>query len=115
MPTAKEPCDGKVLPTEDKDRGKDYNHATYIDLVVAGLVGVRADFGDVLVVQPSADPDAIAYFALDNLLYHGRNVSVVYDPDGKIWDRAGCAGLCVFVDGAIAARADALGRLSVQL
>jgi hypothetical protein len=23
---AKEPCDGKVLPTSDKDRGKDYNH-----------------------------------------------------------------------------------------
>ncbi len=28
-PDAKAPCDGKVIPTLDKDRGKDYNHSTY--------------------------------------------------------------------------------------
>ena len=37
-PTAKSPCDGKVIPTVDKDRGKDYNHSTFIDIIIAGLV-----------------------------------------------------------------------------
>jgi hypothetical protein len=35
-------CDGKKLPTRDKDRGKDYNHSTFLDLVIEGLVGLRA-------------------------------------------------------------------------
>ena len=64
---------------------------------VAGLVGVRADLGDVLVVQPSADPDAIAYFALDNLLYHGRDLAVTSDPAAT--GKYGCPGLCVYLDG----------------
>ena len=56
-------CDGSVVPTSDSERGKDCNHATYIDLVVEGLVGVRAALGRLLVVQPSADPAAIEHFA----------------------------------------------------
>ena len=35
-------CDGKKLPTADKDRGKDYNHSTFLDLIIEGLVGLRA-------------------------------------------------------------------------
>ena len=108
-------CDGQLMPTLDHDRGKDYNHATFLDLVIEGLVGVRAEWGDALVVQPSADAAEITHFALDSLLYHGRNLSVIYDPEGAVWPAAGCVGLCVFVDGAIAARADALARLTVQL
>ena len=67
---AKEPCDGKVLPTADKDRGKDYNHSTFLDIIIAGLVGLRAAFGKLLVVEPLADK-SVTYFALDNLAYHG--------------------------------------------
>lgn len=39
-PSANEPCDGKVLPTEDKDRGKDYNHSTFIDLIISGTTSM---------------------------------------------------------------------------
>jgi hypothetical protein len=27
-------CDKKKLPTADHDRGKDYNHSTFIDLII---------------------------------------------------------------------------------
>ena len=41
---------GTILPNVDKDRGKDYNHSTFIDIIIAGLVGLRAAFGKLLVV-----------------------------------------------------------------
>ena len=75
-------CDGKVIPTPDKDRGKDYNHSTFLDLIIAGLVGIRAAFGAWLSVEPLADPATISHFALDNVFYHGRNITVAWDPEG---------------------------------
>jgi hypothetical protein len=33
-PGAKQSCDGKSIATPDKDRGKDYNHSTFLDVGV---------------------------------------------------------------------------------
>ena len=107
-------CDGKVMPSRDKDRGKDYNHATFVDNVIEGLVGVRASLDSTLVVQPSAD-SSLRYWALDSLLYHGHNVSVVYDQTGETWPLVGCVGLCVYLDGKLAAHSTTLERLEIQL
>jgi hypothetical protein len=108
-------CDGKRQATSDKDRGKDYNHSTFLDLIIEGLIGLRATFSNIFVVQPLADA-SIKWFALDNLAYHGHDVTVVWDPDGAKWGGVGgCKGLCVFVDGKVAARSDTLARLTVTL
>ena len=66
-------CDKKKLPTGDHDRGKDYNHSTFLDLIIEGLIGIRAALSNLLVVHPLADPTSIKFFALDNLAYHGKN------------------------------------------
>jgi hypothetical protein len=107
-------CDGKKDPTFDKDRGKDYNHSTFLDLIIEGLIGLRALMSSLLVIQPLAD-DTIKYFALDNLAYHGHNFTVLWDPAGSKWPSSGCKGLCVFVDGAIKAQSPTLSRLSLNL
>ena len=107
-------CDGKGLPTADKDRGKDYNHSTFLDLVIEGLIGIRASLSELLVMHPLAD-DSIKCFALDNLAYHGRNLSVVWDPKGHQWPKIGCEGLCVFLDGQIAATSTTLKRIETSL
>ena len=60
---------------------------------------------------PLADSSAISYFALDNAFLHGHNVSVSYDPSGARPGYRGCKGLCVYVDGRLAASAPALARL----
>jgi len=92
-------CDGKVIPTPDKDRGKDYNHSTFLDIVISGLVGIRAAFGKILAIHPLAD-ETITYFALDNLAYHGHNLTVAWDLKGGRYCGNGCCkGLCVWVDG----------------
>ena len=53
-------------------RRKDYNHSTFCDLIIAGLVGLRAAFGSLLTISPLAD-STIGWFALDNVAYHNRN------------------------------------------
>ena len=107
-------CDGEVIPTPDKDRGKDYNHSTYLDIIISGLVGLRAAFGNIFTVNPLAD-STIKYFALDNVAYHGHNLTIAYDSTGLRYSARGCSGLCVWVDGNIAAQSPTLSRLNISL
>ena len=109
------PMTDKIAGTPDRDRGKDYNHSTFIDLIIEGLVGLRALLGSLLIVQPLADPEVVNYFALDNVLYHGKNLSVIWDPEGTQWPKVGCKGFCVYIDGKQEASAGSLGRVQIQL
>ena len=38
-----------------------------------------------------------------------------YDPQGAVYTRSGCTGLCLFVDGVVANHSVGLARLEVQL
>ena len=72
-----------------KERGKDYNHSTFCDLVISGLVGIVPDGENGFVVDPLCPPDW-DYFTLENLHYRGHDVAVR-------WQRG--KGLSVEVDG----------------
>ncbi|HOR96888.1 MAG TPA: hypothetical protein PLZ74_00775 [Kiritimatiellia bacterium] len=87
------------------ERGKDYNHSTFCDLVISGLVGIIPEGAKGFTVNPLA-PAAWDYFMLERLNYRGHEVSVVW--------RRGHGGLTVTVDGKVAARRDDLGRLAIR-
>ena len=95
-----------------KERGKDYNHSTFADLVITGLVGLRPSEGDCLELNPLA-PESWKYFRLENLEYKNAAISIYWDADGSRYGRG--AGLSVFANGKCIARADRLGKLSVKL
>ena len=78
------------------DRSEDYNHSTFADLVVTGLLGVRPALDDPLRLRPLV-PDSWDHFALQRLPYHGRVLDVVWDRSGAHY--GGAAGLSVWVDG----------------
>ena len=68
---------------EDKggyERGKDYNHSTFCDLVLGGLLGIEAKDGK-LIVHPHI-PDTWDYFAVDHLWIGEKCYMVLYDRDG---------------------------------
>ena len=75
-----------------KERGKDYNHSTFCDLVISGLVGVSCENG-VLTASPCID-DSIEYFKLSNLHFNGKIYTVTYDKTGEKYG----LGKGVFVD-----------------
>ncbi|KAH7232866.1 hypothetical protein BKA59DRAFT_534600 [Fusarium tricinctum] len=82
-----------------------------MDLIMSGLVGVRPRQDDVLEVNPLVDED-ISYFCAENILYHGRNVTVPWDATG---DKYGKSGLRIQIDGQDAGSSDKLERLEIKL
>ena len=78
------------------NRGEDYNHSAFMDLVVSGLCGVRPQFGGTLEIRPLASRHW-RYFRLANVLCQGHLVTLVWDRDGTYYGDG--AGFCVKVDG----------------
>lgn len=73
-----------------------YNHSSYNNLVITGLCGIRPSESDTLVLNPLID-GSIEYFCLEDVLYHGHKLTVVYDRDGTRYNLGN--GLAAFVDG----------------
>jgi hypothetical protein len=95
------------------ERGKDYNHSTFCDLVISGLVGLRARADDVVEVNPLLPEGEWDWFCLDHVPYHGRVLTVVWDRDGTHYGRG--AGMQVLVDGERVGGAERLGMLRGRL
>ncbi len=90
-----------------------YNHSTYADLLITGLVGLRPRADNVVEVAPLLPPETWAWFCLDRVRYHGRELTILWDRDGTRYGRG--VGLRVFVDGKQIAHADSLRRVTGQL
>jgi len=97
----------------DKPRSVDYNHSSYCDLIITGLVGLRPRMDDVIEVNPLLPEEAWDYFCLDGIFYHGHEITVLYDKRGTRYDKG--PGLRVFADGKEIARSDRLRRLTARL
>lgn len=93
----------------DQERSRYYNHSTFNDLVITGLVGLRPRTDNTVEVNPLIPEGKWNWFCLDNVLYHGHNISIVWDKDGSRY-HAG-KGLRVYVNGKLVGQSDRLQRL----
>ncbi len=96
-----------------RERGKDYNHSTYCDLIITGLVGLRPRADAVVEVNPLLPPGTWDSFCLDNVSYHGHTLSIIWDKDGTVYKRG--AGLTVLADGRKIGHCDTLARVKGRL
>jgi len=96
-----------------KERGKDYNHSTYNDLIITGLVGLRPRADNVVEVNPLLPDGTWDYFCLDNLLYHGRILTILWDKTGKKYGKG--KGLIVLAEGKEIAKSPTLSRVTGEL
>ena len=87
-----------------KDRGRHYNHSTFIDLVMTGLCGVRPAEGNRLVIHPLGT--SLDYFTVEGIHYHGHTLDIS-------WSKA--EGLRVAVDGTEKAFVPAGEKAEVQI
>lgn len=94
------------------DRSPHYFHSGFVDLILGGLVGIRPRSDDVLEVNPLVD-GSIAWFRVDNVLYHGYTVGVQWDADGSHF--GGAVGLQVEVDGVVVNASSTLTRLETSI
>jgi len=94
-------------------RSEHYNHSEYNDLIITGLCGLRPAVGNNVVINPLVGKDNIKYFCLENVAYHGHNLSVVYDETGLKYHSG--KGLSVYVDGKVAVKNSPLKKQTVKL
>jgi hypothetical protein len=108
-----DPATGK--PIVGLARSHHYFHSGFNDLVVTGLVGVIPSAGNRLVIDPlmPTGQAALAWFALQDLPYHGHRLTVTYDRDGTHFGQA--PGLRAYLDGRLAGQRAALGRLALDV
>jgi hypothetical protein len=97
---------------------RDYNHSTWLDILIPDLLGLVPRDDDMLEIDPLLPDSALSFFILDGQRYHGHNVTIVWDagasgsPD-QFGD--GRKGLDLYVDGQLAASSPRLSRLQVDL
>lgn len=78
---------------------RDYNHSTFLDILIADLAGVRPLSGDRLEIRPLIE-DHTPGFLIDGVRYHGHDLTLIWTrpaaaapgPDGRV-------GFRVYVDG----------------
>ncbi|MFZ9046952.1 MAG: MGH1-like glycoside hydrolase domain-containing protein, partial [Cyclobacteriaceae bacterium] len=89
------------------ERGKDYNHSGFCDLVLSDLLGIKPSMGNQLVLNPLI-PDNWDWFCVDKVKYHNRELTVIWDKTGNKYKKG--KGLMMFLDGKLAATSDKLGK-----
>jgi hypothetical protein len=90
-----------------------YNHSTFADLLITGVIGLVPRADQVLEINPLLPVNTWAWFCLDNVRYRGHDVTILWDRDGTRYGRG--AGLQVFADGKVIARADVITRVEGRL
>lgn len=95
------------------ERGKDYNHSGYCDLVISGLIGIRPQAGNTIVVNPLLPEDTWDYFCLDQITYHDRKLTVIWDRIGEKYQQG--KGLTVLIDGKVAANSPNMSKIELSL
>lgn len=76
-------------------------------------MGIRPAIGNEFEVNPLIPEGKWNFFCLDNVLYHGHNITVIYDKDGQRYHQG--KGFKVLVDGKIAAQSEKLTGMKVAL
>lgn len=94
------------------ERGQDYNHSTFCDLVISGLIGLRPRADDTVEVQPLV-PATWDFFCLDPIAYHGRTLTILFDRTGARYGKG--QGLRVLADGREIASSGVLAPISARL
>ncbi len=104
-----------MQPTDrpDKDRGKDYNHSAYADLIITGLLGLRPGTDNQVTVNPLLPPGNWAYFLLEKIPYHGHLLTILFDQTGDRYKKG--RGFMLYADDKLIAQADTLQKLVGRL
>lgn len=106
------PESGSFEGHDGYNHSEHYFHSGFCDLIITGLIGLKPRADDVIEVEPLASDDW-EYFALDDVIYHGRRFSIVWDKHGQRYGRG--VGLTLLVDGKVVANAAKVGPLSAML
>ena len=90
------------------ERGKDYNHSGFTDLILSDLLGIKPQLNKTIEINPLI-PDNWDWFAVDNISYQGEKLSLVWDRTGKKYSRG--KGLMLLKENVLVARSSKIEKL----
>ena len=93
----------------EEERSRYYNHSTFNDLIISGLIGLHPRTDNTLEVNPLIPEGKWDWFCLDNVLYHGKIITILWDKNGTKYNQG--KGLVVMVNGKEVGRADKLTKV----
>jgi hypothetical protein len=97
----------------DEERSRYYNHSTFCDLIITGLVGLRPRADNIIEVNPLIPQNRWDWFCLDQVLYHGKILTILWDKKGTKYNKG--KGFRLFVNGKEIARSEKLTRLLFEI
>jgi len=97
----------------DQERSRYYNHSTFNDLIITGIVGLRPRSDQVIEVNPLLPDGKWDWFCLDRIVYHGKTITICWDKDGTRYNRG--RGLYILADGKEIGRSDKIERITCNL
>ncbi|MGV8134667.1 MAG: amylo-alpha-1,6-glucosidase [Mangrovibacterium sp.] len=86
--------------SEDKggvERGKDYNHSLFCDLIISHLIGFKPCLDGSFEIRPLVTDQEWDYFCLDNLWFRSEIVTILYDKTGNRYKKG--KGLKIRING----------------
>ncbi|WPU91601.1 glycoside hydrolase [Mucilaginibacter sabulilitoris] len=95
------------------ERGKDYNHSSFCDLVITGVIGLRPQRNNIVMINPLIPDRVWDWFCLDNISYHGKTLTIMFDRFGTKYGRG--RGLMCFVDGELRVKVKDIGPITFKL
>jgi hypothetical protein len=95
------------------DRSRYYNHSTFADLIITGVVGLVPREDRTVEINPLLPPGAWNWFCLDGVEYHQHRLTIIWDQDGTHYGRG--RGLRIFADGKEIAHGKKLAKLTGEL
>jgi hypothetical protein len=99
--------------TPESDRSRFYNHSTFCDLVISGLCGLVPRDDNIIEVNPLIPQDSWDWFCVDNVIYHGKSLTILWDRAGSRYGKG--KGLYIFSDGKEIAHSKKLERITAKL
>ena len=98
---------------QPRERGKDYNHSEFCDIIISDLVGLRPAMDDYLIIDPLIPSDYWDWFCLDHIKYHNDYISVIWDKSGTRYNKG--KGFSIFVNGVLKKNSKSLEKIKVKL
>lgn len=78
------------------ERGKDYNHSSFCNLIISGLIGVHPQDDGSVIIRPLVPEGHWDYFCLDNVYCQGKMLTIIYDKNGTKYKKG--KGFMVYVN-----------------
>ena len=93
------------------ERGKDYNHSGFCDLVISDLLGLKPQIDGSIKLKPMV-PESWDWFCIDRVVSNGREIRVVWDKDGEKYKLG--KGFMIFINDKLVKKSATLKDITID-